>query len=90
MSRDSRHINVILDVETDALVRHYARAHNLPVSAVVRDALRMYFRSTQGPSDAGWREGYQAAYRAVQQRVVEAMSEISTYAPTLSDGKSES
>lgn len=77
----TRYLGVVLDNELDTLLRTTAAHHNVAISTIVRDALRAYFQVTTGPRDSGWREGYAAAYRVVQEAVKRAVAEIRPFAP---------
>lgn len=67
---------IVLDRELDILVRTTAQQNNLALTAVVRDALRWYFSLPQSTFDAGWREGYIAAYQAVIETVKRSISGV--------------
>jgi hypothetical protein len=70
-----RSLHVVIDKELDALISSSSATDGLSTSAIVRDALRAYFK-LDDPRGRGWREGYTAGIAEVQQRVREAIASI--------------
>lgn len=73
MSR--RHLHVLIDAELAGLIDTVATADNITTSAIVRDALRAYFK-LGAARDRGWREGFAAGLAQVQRRVRDAIADL--------------
>lgn len=80
----NRNIHVILDRELYAGVEMHAAklyagmSHGRQnLSASIRDLLRQALRIVADGYDAGWREGYSAAYSEAQNRLASSLSEMS-------------
>lgn len=77
----NRSYHMILDREIIAGVDLHARklyGNGKPnISAAIRDLLRQALVIVADGYDAGWREGYAAAYAEAQTRVVTSFSDMS-------------
>lgn len=63
-----RSLHVVIDKELDALISSSSATDGVSTSAIVRDALRTYFK-LDDPRGRGWREGFAAGIAEVQRRV---------------------
>lgn len=68
-----RSLHVVIDKELDALISSSSATDGISTSAIVRDALRAYFK-LDDPRGRGWREGYAAGIADVQRRVRDAIA----------------
>jgi hypothetical protein len=67
-----RSLHVVIDQELDAMISSSSATDGISTSAIVRDALRAYFK-LDDPRGRGWREGYAAGIGEVQRRMREAI-----------------
>lgn len=70
-----RSLHVVIDKELDALISSTSAIDGISTSAIVRDALRAYFK-LDDPRGRGWREGYAAGIAEVQRRMREAIVDL--------------
>jgi len=80
------HLNVIIDQELFNELEAYLHRRRLHMSAGVRDLLRSALKVSKTPQEAGWREGYTAAYASVQRRVNEALRGLDPTQPDNDSG----
>lgn len=77
----NRSVHMVLDRELFAGVELHAAklyGHNKPnISAAIRDLLRQALSIVADGYDAGWREGYSAAYSEAQSRLQTGFAEMS-------------
>jgi hypothetical protein len=67
-----RSLHVVIDKELDALISTAVANDVVSTSAIVRDALRAYFK-VDDPRGRGWREGYVAGIADVRRRLREVL-----------------
>jgi len=72
----SVHLNLKVDEELDAAIRHRAVKEGRPVSAVVRDALRRGLGVSKDSRELGYYEGRTEAYGQVLKAVRHAVASI--------------
>ena len=77
----SKHLNVLLDQELNMALENHAKAANMSLSQATRDLLRHALAVVTSTRDAGWREGYAAAYAELQKAVLHAISQVSPVLP---------
>lgn len=77
----SKHLNVLLDQELYMALQNHAGAAGMTLSQATRDLLRHSLAVVSTTRDAGWREGYAAAYYEVQSVVMRAVNTISPVLP---------
>ena len=70
-----RSLHVAIDKELDALISSSSATDGISTSAIVRDALRAYFK-LDDPRGRGWREGFAAGIADVQRRVRDAIAGV--------------
>jgi uncharacterized protein YcaQ len=63
----------VIDKEIDAMLDAAVTKDGISTSAIVRDALRVYFRLSD-PRDRGWREGFAAGIADVHRRMREVLT----------------
>lgn len=77
----SFHINATLPDDLHAKLVEYTKAHGLNTSAALRDLLRRALGVVASEQDAGWREGYIAAFQTVVNAAQVAMTNVSPVLP---------
>jgi hypothetical protein len=77
----SHHINVLLDDELHTYLVQHAQTRGISLSAALRDLLRHGLGIVASGEDAGWREGYTAAWAAVRRAALDAVEQVSPVYP---------
>lgn len=77
----SKHLNVLLDQELYMALENHAKAAGMNISQATRDLLRHALAVVTSTRDAGWREGYAAAYSELQKAVLHAISQVTPVLP---------
>jgi uncharacterized protein (DUF697 family) len=70
------HLNVMIDPELERALRAHAEAAGMELSGAVRDLLRHALGVVSSSRDAGWAEGYNAAYGKVQRAINQALTDV--------------
>lgn len=70
------HLNVMIDPELERALRAHAEAAGIELSGAVRDLLRHALGVVSSTREAGWAEGYNAAYSKIARAVNKAINEI--------------
>jgi hypothetical protein len=77
----SNHVNVLLDDELYFLVVQHSQQRGVTLSAALRDLLRHGIGVVASTQDAGWREGYMAAWTAVRKAAFDSIENVSPTYP---------
>lgn len=81
------HINVKIEDELHEALNRYMLDHNLTLSAALRDLLRRALGTTTSSHEAGWLEGYNAAFLALRKAVVDVAAQLKPKLPGASSTK---
>ena len=75
------HLNLKIDRGLDEMIRRAAKSAGVPISTLVRDALRRGLGQGLAPKQAGWIEGRAAGYAAARLAFQKALADLPAKPP---------